>query len=188
MLIVSFTKHPRLSRLSFTPRSKSSRPRLSLSISRLEPDSGLDSSLIMVRGDMVGGVLKLVNGVLLALTFADPGPGLSRSGLNTESEEILRSALCRPVSVLDSRSRDALPPPMLLLKLESESLRGEKSIEERLSLLLDEAGNMLSSFTELNIFSSAFVKVSSFSSVFTTGSLFSFPSSCTVLSEGADFW
>ena len=45
---------------------------------------------MMVRGDMVGGVLKLVKGVLLLrLTFPDPGPGLSRRGLNIESEEII---------------------------------------------------------------------------------------------------
>ena len=56
----------------------------------MEPDSELASSLMMVRGDMGGGVLKLVKGVvLLLLTLADPGPGLSLRGLNTESEETL---------------------------------------------------------------------------------------------------
>ena len=56
----------------------------------MESDSDLASSLMMVRGDMEGGVLKLVKGVvLLLLTLADPGPGLSLRGLNTESEETL---------------------------------------------------------------------------------------------------
>ena len=189
MLMVSLTKLPRgLSRLSFSftlsPLSSSwLEPDSDLMVSSLMIDSCLASSLMMVRGDMVGGVLKLVKGVLLLLTLADPGPGLSLRGLNTESEETLLSWLSLPVSV----SRDTLPPPMLLLKLESESLRGEKSIEERLSLLLDD-GNMLSSLTELNIFSSAFKNVSSSFSSVNVGSLFSLPSSLTVFSEGADFW
>ena len=95
--MVSLTKLPRgLSRLSFSftlsPLSISWLESDSdLVVSSLMMDSGLASSLMMVRGDLVGGVLKLVKGVLLLLTLADPGPGLSLRGLNTESEETLLS-------------------------------------------------------------------------------------------------
>ena len=68
----------------------------------------------------------------------------------------------------------------------SESLRGENSIEEILSLLL--VGRILSSFLSMvKIFSSALSNISSATS-FLPGSLFSLPSSMTVFNEGADFW
>ena len=70
----------------------------------------------------------------------------------------------------------------------SESLRGENSIEEILSLLLLPLGMILSSFLSMEkIFSSAFSNISSATS-FLPGSLFSLPSSMTVFNEGADFW
>ena len=66
----------------------------------------------------------------------------------------------------------------------SESLRGENNIEEILSLLL--GGNRLSVLSLLNIFSSTLSNTSSLKASL-LGSVFSFPSSSTVLREGVDF-
>ena len=72
---------------------------------------GSFSSRMIAKGDMVGGVLKLVKGVLLLiLTLVDPGPGLSRRGLNTESLDNLRvSEFLRSNPSLESMSLETLP-------------------------------------------------------------------------------
>ena len=71
---------------------------------------GFASSRIIAKGDMVGGVLKLVNGVLLfKLTLVEPGPGLSLRGLNTESLDNLRvSEFLRSNPSLESMSLEML--------------------------------------------------------------------------------
>ena len=68
---------------------------------------------MIVRGDMEGGVLKLVKGVLLLrLTPADPGPGLSLRGLKTESLENLLVSL---PGLLVSPSLESMSREMLAL-------------------------------------------------------------------------
>ena len=194
VLIVSLTKLPRLSRLSLSFEGMGSAFSGSLLIlilleSDLELGSWASSSLMMVRGDMVGGVLKLVKGVLLPrLRLVEAG--LSRSGLNTESEENLRSdSFClrsRP-SLESVLSRDTLPLAWLV-KLVSDSRRGEKSMEERLSLLFPPGYTLSSlSLSRVSIFSSAWLNTSSLAETPLVGSVFSLPSSWTVFNDGVDF-
>ena len=102
-------------------------------------------------------------------------PGLSLRGLKTESLDNLLDSENLLASNVGSCEK------LILLTLESESLRGENNIEEILSLLLGK----LSVLSLLNIFTSALSNTSLVSSLL--GSVFSLPSSSTVLSDGVDF-